>query len=131
MDVEQDTYVHLLKQLLRTCLKHVQQLQQLAGNGYEGPFFPDSLPLSALEQLFAMTWESCTATPELSMKSIVKEVAEVVEGSAADIHVRIFSASFLKPSMCECLGSFITKRSLLAHPLCLVVARIARMHKIA
>lgn len=88
LDTEQEDYVVLLKQLLLTAVKHIQQLQQVADGSYEGPYFPDSLPLSALEQLFAMTWESCEATPELSMKRVVEEVAAETGGSAAVMHVR-------------------------------------------
>lgn len=91
LDEEQADYVLLLKQLLKASLKHIQQLQQLPEAGYEGPYFPDSLPLSALEQLFAMTWQSCEAAPELSMKRVVKEVAAEAGVSAAALHVRSMS----------------------------------------
>jgi hypothetical protein len=88
IDAQQEEYAVLLKDLLRTSLKHIQQLQQPTEINYEGPYFPDSLPLSALEQLFAMTWDSCEATPELSMERIVKDVATEPGYSAPDLLVR-------------------------------------------
>ena len=100
LDEEQEDYVLLLKQLLRVALKHIQQLQQGSQSGCEGPYFPDSLPLSALEQVFVMTWQSYEASPALSMKRVVKEVAAELGGSAPDLYVRPHFATCLCCGMC-------------------------------
>jgi hypothetical protein len=87
-DAEQEDYALVLKHLLRTAVKHIQQLQQPTEPDYEGPYLPDSLPLSALEQLFALTWESCEVTPELSMQQIVQEVATELGADSSELLVR-------------------------------------------
>ena len=89
LDEEQHDYVLLLKELLRISLKHIRQLQQGAEGGHEGPYFPDSLPLSALETLFVNMWQTYEVTPALSMKRVVKEVAAELGGSAPDLYVRL------------------------------------------
>lgn len=100
LDEEQEDYVLLLKQLLRVALKHILQLQQGTQSGCEGPYFPDSLSLSALEQVFVMTWQSYEASPALSMKRVVKEVAAELGGSAPDLYVRPHSATCLCCGVC-------------------------------
>jgi hypothetical protein len=108
--------VALLKSLLQTSLQHILPAEAC---GTAGPQFPDSLPLSSLEQLYASIWEGCKQPGAPSMQSIISGVAAaygqpvtVVQVCWRAVHVLAYAS--VHAWLCQCTHGCVSTNACVA-----------------